>query len=168
MNHIKKIIAAGMLLLLLCILGMTDPNTANGASGSDYYNYVRAEYTHEDIKIDWEHEHRNAGSTADNMTFTVSRILSFTGNLRGQDEINALYEKVTYKGEIGYGNSTTFTTSVTYNCAPQATSLCRYGSKRVITRGTMQCWRGDMLISSRMVYATYTYRSYSDKIQSSL
>lgn len=169
-KKMKKILSAAVIMCAVILLGMTDQSTVNGASGAIVYNYlpVQSETNTQDFKVDWEHEHRNEGDSADSVTRTVSRTQSFTGSLSGETEINALAQKFKFKAEIGYGQSKTEQTSVTFTCDPRKVTICQYGSMRVVTKGTMQQWQSEMLISSRMVSAAYTYESASRKTTRSL
>lgn len=169
-KKMKKILSAVVIMCAVILLGVTDQSTVNGASGAIVYNYLPAqsETTEDDFKVDWQHQHRNEGDSPDSVTRTVSRTQSFTGSLAGEFEAKILTQKFKFQAEIGYGQSKEEETAVTFTCDPCKVTICQYGSMRVVTKGTMQQWQSEMLISSRMVSAAYTYESASRKTTRSL
>lgn len=161
-------------LITSAVVGTFIFPSASGVSAAEKdpkFDYAYSGYAYElsskntYFDIDWNHVHRNPSSTADSVTYEVSRTKSTSANVSTSASFDAMVAQVGIGAEMGWGSSGTVATSITHSIPGHTTYKLRYGSRAVKTTGYEVRYSRGRVANKTWVNGRWTYSGYSDKIR---
>lgn len=163
----KKVLGMGMTMLLLVMLGLTDPMLVGASTNAVTYKFVPSTISAYE-QVETSHFHTNRSSVQDNVLLQVSRTRSFTGSFGVSVEVEELFLEAGFRAEVGYGVSETITTTIDYGCAANKKTLCEYGSARISAVGAIVKYINGEETTGTQATADYSYASFSEKTEYAL
>lgn len=129
------------------------------------YEYVHSTGSTNHKEVSWQHLHTNPLGVTASVSYAVSRTKYSNANVSVESSFNVMVTKVGVSAEVGWGKSSTETTTVTWYLPANSTYLLRYGNMYAQASGTENYWSRGNLISSKSVSGKWTYMGWSDSIK---